>query len=113
MYTCHLLGAYLQRNIDMKIAKTAPLVVMCEPPEVFSVEYFFNKGLLQAHGKQTFFYTVGEKVKAETEEVAEAMPSEEVEELRKDVQDVRKEMQMMRKEMVKELGGIRKELNGS
>ena len=76
------------------------MVVMCEPPEVFSVEYFFNKGLLQAHGKQTFFYTVGEKVKAETEKVAEAMPSEEVEELRKDVQDVRKEMQVMRKERI-------------
>ena len=78
---------------------------MCEPLEVFSVEYFFNKGLLQAHGKQIFFYTVGDKVKAEAEEAAEAMPSEEVEELRKDVQDVRKEMQVMRREIVKELGG--------
>ena len=112
MYTCHLLGAYLQRNIDMKIAKTAPLVVMCEPPETFSVEYFFSKWLLQAHGKQTFFYEVGDKVKVETEAV-EAVPSEEVEELRKDVHDVRREMQVMRKEIVKELGGIRKELNGN
>ena len=84
MYTCHLLGAYLQWNIEIKIAKAAPLVVMCEPPEVFSVEYFFNKGLLQAHGKKTFFYTVGDKVKVEAGEAEEAMPSEEVEELRKE-----------------------------
>ena len=112
MYTCHLLGAYLQRNINMKIAKIAPLVVMCEPPETFSVEYFFNKGLLQAHGKETFFYEVGDKVKTETEAV-EAVPSEEVEELRKDVQELRKEMQVMRKEMVRELGGMRKELSGN
>ena len=103
MYTCHLLGAYLQRNIDMNIAKTAPLVVMCEPPETFSVEYFINTGLLQAYGKETFFYEVGDKVKTESEAV-EAVPSEEVEELKKEVQ-------MMRKEMMKELGGMRKELS--
>ena len=68
MYTYHLLGAYLQRNIEMKIAKAAPLVVMCEPPEVFSVDYFFNKGLLQTHGTKTLFYSLGDKVKAEPEE---------------------------------------------
>ena len=84
----------------MKIAKTAPLVVMCEPPDTFNVEYFFNKGLLQVHGKETFFYEVGDKVKTESE----AVPSEEVEELKK-------EMQTMRKEMTKELGGMRNELS--
>ena len=52
-------------------------------------------------------------MKAEAEEAAEAMPSEEVEELRKDVQEVKKEMQVMWKEMVRELEGIRKELSGS
>ena len=113
MYTCHLIGAYLPRNIEMRIAKAAPLVVMCDPPEVFSVDYFFNKGLLQTQGTKTLFYSLGDKVKAEPEEAEEAMPSEEFEELRKEVQDVKKEMQLMRREMIKELGGIRKELMGN
>ena len=52
-------------------------------------------------------------MKTEAEEDEEAVPSEEVEELRKDVQEVRKEMQVMRKEMVKDLGGMRKELSGN
>ena len=63
---------------------------MCEPPEVFSVDYIFNKGLLQTHGTKTLFYSLGDKVKAEPEEAEEAMPSEEIEELRKEVQDVKK-----------------------
>ena len=103
----------LQRNIEVKIAELAPEVVMCDRPEVFSVDYFFNKGLLQTQGNKTYFYSLGDKAKAEPEEAEEAMPSEEVEELRKEVQDMKKEMQLMKKEMMKELGGIRKELNGS
>ena len=59
MYTCHLLGAYIQRNFIMKIGKAEPDVMMCEPPELFSLEYFFNKGHLYMEGQEVCFYDVG------------------------------------------------------
>ena len=59
MYTCHLLGAYIQRNFIMKFGKAEPDVTMCEPPEVFSMDYFFNKGLLYMEGEEVCFYDVG------------------------------------------------------
>ena len=71
MYTCYLLGAYIERNFVMKIGKAEPSVTMCELPELFSVEYFFNKGLLYMEGHELCFYNVGanvDKVKKEPEE---------------------------------------------
>ena len=53
-------------------------------PELFSLEYFFNKGLLYMEGQEVCFYNVGavvEKVKREPEE---DVVSADVEELRKE-----------------------------
>lgn len=99
MYTCHLLGAYLQRNFIMKIAKSAPEVHMCEPPETFSVEYFFNKGLLYMHGKEVFFYEVWTLVKSEQDGV-EVVDSVDYEEMKKEMGEMRRE-----------LGGVREKIN--
>ena len=55
MYTCHLLGAYIQRNYYLKFRKAEPDVTMCEPPEVFNLDYFFNKGLLYMEGEEVCF----------------------------------------------------------
>ena len=62
IYTCHLLGAYIKRNYIMKFSKAEPDVTMCEPPEVFSRDYFFNKGLMYMEGEEVCFYDVGANV---------------------------------------------------
>ena len=35
---------------------------MCEPLELFSMEYFFNKGLLHMEGQELCFYNIGANV---------------------------------------------------
>lgn len=102
MYTCHLLGTYFQRNIDMKIAKSPPVVRMCDPPETFSVEYFFNKGLLYTRGREVFFYEVGKNQESQVKvelDGGEVVPSEEYEELRKEVGEMRRELDGVREKM--------------
>ncbi|XP_041990053.1 uncharacterized protein LOC121741390 [Salvia splendens] len=75
----------------MKIAKSAPEVVLCEPPEIFNVDYFFNKGLLYMHAKEVCFYEVSRvelQVKQEPD-VVESQTTVEVEAMRKEVAEMR------------------------
>ena len=104
MYTFHLLGAYLQCNIVMKIGKAAPEVLMCEPPELFGMEFFFNKGLLYMDSPEVCFYDIGtvvDKVKKEMDGM-EAV-------VRANYEELRKEMTVVREE----LGGVRLEIQAN
>ncbi|XP_042049934.1 uncharacterized protein LOC121795463 [Salvia splendens] len=111
LHTCHLLGAYLQRNVIMKIHKACREVKMCLPPEVFNMEYFFNKGLLIKHKRDVCFYEVGKseaQIKQE-QEVAGVKDVTDVGEARKPVVEVdamRKEVSWMRSEIQKVMEGI-------
>ena len=78
-------------------------MMMCEPPELFSLEYFFNKGLLFMKGQDVCFYNVGAAVEKGVVGV-KMEPEEEV--VSADVEELRKEVAAMREE----LGGARMEL---
>ncbi|XP_042056511.1 uncharacterized protein LOC121801120 [Salvia splendens] len=70
---------------------------MCLPPEVFNMDYFFNKGLLYTHGKEVCFYEVGGSevpVKQETTSV-EAGAKIGVEKMRQEVGWMRSEIKMV------------------
>ena len=83
----------------MKIGKAEPVVMMCEPLELFSLEYFFNKGLLFMEGQDVCFYNMGAVVDKVRREPEESVVSA-------DVENLRKEMAVIREE----LGGARLEL---
>ena len=85
----------------MKFGKAEPDVTMCDPPEVFNMDYFFNKGLLYIEGEEVCFYDLGanvDKVKREPDLVEGVMTA--------DVAELRKEMVVMREE----LGGVKRGL---
>ena len=73
LYTCNLLGAYLQRNVSMKIADSVANLPMCSAPGYFDLPFFFNKGLTIMKDDVLRFYEVGKSdgVKIKTEKAEE------------------------------------------
>ena len=83
----------------MKIAKAAPNVLMCEAPELFSVEYFFNKNLLYMDGEETYFYKIGQIDATMKKGGVEVPAAADSEELRRELLEVRKDIGEVRMEI--------------
>ena len=82
LYTCNLLGAYLQRNVSMKIADSVTNLPVCSDPGYFDLTFFFNKGLTIMKDGVLRFYEVGkgEGVKIKTEKAEEGCEEKEASE---------------------------------